>query len=56
MPLKGLWRDELIYTKVMLDTHMREQCVKMLTWYLGIQTDFKDPRRTGKTPERSDRC
>jgi aminoglycoside 6-adenylyltransferase len=44
-----LWRDELIYAKVMLDTHMREQLIKMLTWYFGIQTDFqKSPGKLGK--------
>jgi aminoglycoside 6-adenylyltransferase len=46
---KGLWRDELIYAKVMLDTHMREQLLKMLTWYFGIQTDFRrSPGKWGK--------
>jgi aminoglycoside 6-adenylyltransferase len=46
---KGLWRDELIYAKVMLDMHMREQLLKMLTWYFGIQTGFqKSPGKLGK--------
>jgi aminoglycoside 6-adenylyltransferase len=46
---KGLWRDELIYARYMLDTHMREQLLKMLTWYFGIQTDFqKAPGKLGK--------
>ncbi len=43
---KGLWRDELIYAKVMLDAYLREQLLKMLTWYFGIQTDFQ--RSSGK--------
>jgi aminoglycoside 6-adenylyltransferase len=46
---KGLWRAELIYAKVMLDTHMREQLLKMLTWYFGIQTNFqRSPGKLGK--------
>ena len=46
---KGLWRDELTYTKQMLDVHVREQLMKMLTWYVGIQTGFqKSPGKMGK--------
>ena len=46
---KGLWRAELIYAKVMLDTHMREQLLKMLTWYFGVQTNFqRSPGKLGK--------
>ncbi len=46
---KGLWRDELIYSKYLLDTLMREQLMKMLTWYFGIQTDFqRSPGKLGK--------
>ena len=46
---KGLWRAELIYAKVMLDSHMREQLLKMLTWYFGVQTGFqKSPGKLGK--------
>jgi aminoglycoside 6-adenylyltransferase len=46
---KGLWRDELTYTKHMLDVYVREQLMKMLTWYYGIQTDFqKSPGKMGK--------
>jgi aminoglycoside 6-adenylyltransferase len=46
---KGLWRDELIYSKYMLDTHMREQLLKMLRWYFGVQTSFqKSPGKLGK--------
>lgn len=45
----SLWRDELIYAKVMLDAHMREQLLKMLTWYFGVQTDFqRSPGKLGK--------
>ena len=46
---KGLWRDELTYTKYMLDVVVREQLIKMLIWYVGIQTDFqKSPGKMGK--------
>lgn len=46
---KGLWRDELTYTKYMLDVVVREQLLKMVVWYFGIQTDFqKSPGKLGK--------
>jgi aminoglycoside 6-adenylyltransferase len=46
---KGLWRDELTYAKHMLDVYVREQLMKMLVWYIGIQTDFqKSPGKMGK--------
>jgi aminoglycoside 6-adenylyltransferase len=46
---KGLWRDELTYTKHILDVYMREQLMKMLIWYVGVETDFqKSPGKMGK--------
>ena len=46
---KGLWRQELTYAKYMLDVVIREQLMKMLTWYFGIKTDFnKSPGKLGK--------
>lgn len=46
---KGLWRDELTYAKHMLEVVVREQLMKMLTWYFGAQTDFqKSPGKMGK--------
>jgi len=46
---KGLWRDELTYTKQTLDVFVREQLIKMLVWYVGVQTDFqKSPGKMGK--------
>lgn len=46
---KGLWRGELTYAKHMLDVYVREQLMKMLTWYFGVQTDFqKSPGKLGK--------
>lgn len=50
---KGLWRGELTYTKHMLDVYVREQLMKMLIWYFGIQTDFqKSPGKMGKYLEQ----
>jgi aminoglycoside 6-adenylyltransferase len=46
---KGLWRDELTYAKYMLDVVIREQLMKMLTWYFGVKTGFKkSPGKLGK--------
>jgi aminoglycoside 6-adenylyltransferase len=46
---KGLWRDELTYSKHMLDVYVREQLMKMLFWYVGVQTGFqKSPGKNGK--------
>jgi aminoglycoside 6-adenylyltransferase len=46
---KGLWRDELTYAKYMLDENVREQLMKMLTWYFGVKTGFqKSPGKEGK--------
>jgi aminoglycoside 6-adenylyltransferase len=46
---KALWRAELTHAKYMFDTHMREQLLKMLGWYFGVQTNFqKSPGKLGK--------
>ena len=46
---KGLWRDELTYAKQTLDVYVREQLMKMLVWYFGIQSDFQEsPGKMGK--------
>jgi aminoglycoside 6-adenylyltransferase len=37
---KGLWRDQITYAKYMLDQVLRAQLMKMLTWYIGLQTGF----------------
>jgi len=37
---KGLWREELTYAKGVMDTWVRDQLMKMLTWHVGINTDF----------------
>jgi aminoglycoside 6-adenylyltransferase len=46
---KGLWRDELTYSKHTQDVYVREQLIRMLTWYFGVQTEFqKSPGKMGK--------
>jgi len=37
---KGVWREEIIYAKHMLDGPVREQLMKMLDWHIGIRTRF----------------
>jgi aminoglycoside 6-adenylyltransferase len=37
---KGLWRREIVYARFMLDEVVRAQLMKMLTWQIGIKTDF----------------
>ena len=46
---KGLWRDELTYAHEFLEIGPRAQLMKMLGWYVGVQTDFqKSPGKMGK--------
>jgi aminoglycoside 6-adenylyltransferase len=46
---KGLWRQEIVYTKSMLDQYVREQLMNMLVWYIGMKTEFqKNPGKEGK--------
>ncbi len=46
---KGLWRQEITYAKGTLEEYVRPQVMKMLTWYVGIQTDFSvSPGKMGK--------
>lgn len=50
---KGLWRREIPYAKQMLDEYVREQLMKMLSWYVGIRTGFqKSPGKLGKYLEQ----
>jgi len=37
---KGLWREEILYAKHMLNRFVRPQLMMMLTWYAGMKTDF----------------
>ena len=46
---KGLWRQEIIYAKYILDNSAREQLMKMLNWHIGIKTQFTEgPGKFGK--------
>lgn len=46
---KGLWREEIPYARTMLDDYMRAQLMQMLTWFVGVKTDFTgDPGKLGK--------
>lgn len=46
---KSLWRGELANAKHTQDVYVRDQLMKMLTWYFGIKTDFKEaPGKNGK--------
>jgi aminoglycoside 6-adenylyltransferase len=37
---KGLWRDELSYVKHNMDHYLRNEYMKMLGWYVGVNTNF----------------
>ncbi|HAT8610617.1 aminoglycoside 6-adenylyltransferase [Legionella pneumophila] len=43
---KGLWRKQLIYTKHVSEQIVKEELIKMLMWYAGIQTNFSQPMGT----------
>jgi len=46
---KGLWREEIIYAKHILDQLIREELMKMLTWHVGVKTQFlRSPGKLGK--------
>jgi aminoglycoside 6-adenylyltransferase len=46
---KGLWRDEYLYARSMLEKHVRKELMKMLTWYAGLRTGFNSsPGKEGK--------
>lgn len=50
---KGLWREEIVYAKYVLDQLVRAQLLKMLTWYVGVQTQFqRNPGKQGKYLKR----
>ncbi|MFD2629464.1 aminoglycoside 6-adenylyltransferase [Oceanobacillus kapialis] len=38
---KGIWRDELPYAKQMFELTMRDALDVMVSWWIGIQTDFQ---------------
>jgi aminoglycoside 6-adenylyltransferase len=43
---KGLWRGEILYAKTLMEQALREQLMKMLTWYVGMPNSFT--RSAGK--------
>jgi len=46
---KGLWRKEFPYARYMLDQVVREELMKMLVWYIGVNTHFQiNPGKFGK--------
>lgn len=50
---KGLWRREFLYARYMQDEVVRAELMKMLTWTIGVQTDFAvNPGKFGKYFDR----
>jgi len=46
---KGLWRGQVTYAKYMVEPVLRDELMKMLCWYVGVQTKFtKNPGGFGK--------
>lgn len=46
---KGLWRGEILYAHHMLDEVVRGELMKMLVWYIGVCTGFREnPGKYGK--------
>ena len=37
---KGLWRNEIIYAKQMLEVTVRKMFLKIIEWYIGTETGF----------------
>lgn len=37
---KGLWRDQILYAQAHLNGPVRSMMMKMLDWYIGVNTDF----------------
>ncbi|MCB0115221.1 MAG: aminoglycoside 6-adenylyltransferase [Caldilineaceae bacterium] len=50
---KGLWRREILYALDVRESYVRPQLIKMITWFVGVQTDFAvSPGKSGKYLER----
>jgi len=46
---KGLWRQEILYAKYYMDHFVRGQLMKMITWHIGLRTQFsRNPGKFGK--------
>ncbi len=51
---KGIWRKELTYTKYMSEQIVKEELIKLLTWYAGIKSNFeKTIGKCGKHLEKN---
>jgi aminoglycoside 6-adenylyltransferase len=50
---KGLWRQEILYARHMLDQVVRGQLMTMLVWHIGVKTGFAvSPGKFGKYSQR----
>jgi aminoglycoside 6-adenylyltransferase len=50
---KGLWRQEILYARYMLDQVLRQQLMTMLVWHIGVKTGFAaSPGKFGKYFQR----
>lgn len=50
---KGLWRDEPIYAKTMMEGPVRDMLVRMLQWQVGVRTGYTaDTGKFGKYLQR----
>ena len=50
---KGLWRNEITYANGMLEQALRIELMKMITWYVGVNTSYsKNPGKLGKYLDR----
>ena len=38
---KGLWREEILYSIETMNNYIRQNLMLMISWYVGINTDFK---------------
>lgn len=38
---KGLWRGQITYAKYMVEPVLRDELMKMMVWYIGMQTQFE---------------
>lgn len=46
---KGLWREEILYARYMMEHALREELMKMLRWHIGLKTGFQvSPGKWGK--------
>jgi aminoglycoside 6-adenylyltransferase len=51
---KGLWRQEITYAKHNLEHAVRDQLMTMLTWHVGVKTEFsRSSGKLGKYLEQS---